>query len=389
KIALKEQKEKNYANILKGWVGTYPTSYYQYEIVISQDPVDITTKSTGRKWERASCERIGGCYGNPTQWIREKKNCGFCSDIEYGNLILYIKNIETGEWEGRQMMRWCKLSDGTKGLGIEKKWYGNKDLPDKLFKERDKLLHKLSEKTGIPIEFEGVCVTPYVYAGYSDIIRAGNTKIRYPRYTMSKTRLLEKVLKIVPMVYHTLFEHLGEEIWCYSYNPSSAEYYLSCIEHYYIPDSIDSASNFYDIIDILTSMYNYNEFTLDFDDIKEDILTDYLYADADVVIINSDTELDDYIAEMEEEGEKIPEKIIEDAKKILDYEKWVIFITDPDRAYAITGEDLAAISFNDYGDAIDIEMRIEEYSDRCKESLIKEIPTWIKKLKKIGNIYFS
>ena len=85
------------------------------EIVISQDPMDIATMSTGRDW--TSCMRVGGAHWDDV----------FCL-IEHGSLVAYLirkndKNIE--EPIGRVLIRRFSNEEGLSLAIAEDTSYGN------------------------------------------------------------------------------------------------------------------------------------------------------------------------------------------------------------------------------------------------------------------------
>lgn len=153
-----------------------------FDLVISNDPIDIFTKSTGRSWERESCERVGGQF-----------DAGIFSDIEWCNLIaLLFKSRNATNAIGRVMIRTCKTENGKPSFGIEPIWYtayGKKGGSDygNIFGGTsvgtlEGTIKSIITEKGFEIDYE-TCETPYEYAGYSDNEQDGNVKIIYGEST--------------------------------------------------------------------------------------------------------------------------------------------------------------------------------------------------------------
>jgi hypothetical protein len=138
------------------------------EIVISNDPIDIAGKSTGRDW--TSCETIGGDWGWPP-------NCGWCDDIKANNLIAYIRKVGNKEqWLGRKMIRWCIRSDDHQPDVLAEKYYSSWENAKYRPIMEYTLSNILRDKgySGKPGNVS--CVTPYGYSGYLD--SADSAKVR-------------------------------------------------------------------------------------------------------------------------------------------------------------------------------------------------------------------
>lgn len=156
--------------------GYYYKSKMHY-IIITNDPLDIFMKSTGRSWERESCERIGGSYED-----------GIFSDIEWCNLIAFIYNVnDANNPIARIMIRTCETSDGEPSFGIEPIWYtvrgkmdfnGAARLDGMLIKSASQFLISVIKQQGFDMDYER-CNTEYVYHGYSDREQDGHTMISY------------------------------------------------------------------------------------------------------------------------------------------------------------------------------------------------------------------
>ena len=88
------------------------------EIVISNDPIDVAGKSTGKSWD--SCEKIAATA--PWGW---PPNCGWCDDVKANNLIAYMRRVGEDEWIGRNIIRWCIREDDKRPDALIEKYYGN------------------------------------------------------------------------------------------------------------------------------------------------------------------------------------------------------------------------------------------------------------------------
>ena len=158
-------------------------------IVISNKPIDIFMKSTGRAWEDDSCERVRGPYEN-----------GIYSDIEWSNCIaLLYKKSDKKNPIGRVMIRTCEDHEsGKPSFGIEPIWYtikgrqeddGSVDGID-IFDLRSKLVTIITEK-GFSMDYD-TCITPYKYMGFSDKMEHGRTEITYGEMRIDVKEILKR-----------------------------------------------------------------------------------------------------------------------------------------------------------------------------------------------------
>lgn len=312
-LAHEKQQTSSEGTILKSFNGTYAVPKNpNYEIIISQDAINILQKSAGQLWERESCERVAGSFGSPETWLKTGENCGFCSDIEHGNLVLFIKNKKTGKIEGRQMLRWCEDSKGNKKLGVEKRWYGARNIPSNVMKYKTELLKELGEKTGIDVTYKGSCKTPYIYGGYSDQMAKGNTQITY--YGLSEG--FEETRRKMPHWGEFVLDHLGEDL--YLWNVGKREYRIDKLEKITIPSEFRDVD---DLIDFLYIIDYYQHHTFDLEDIADDVISDYIYTDESNTYLRDEEELDERI---EEWGWKFEKNAEEKARKLLEKDKTVI-----------------------------------------------------------------
>tara|TARA_R110000824_G_scaffold5793_8_gene26680 strand:+ start:12559 stop:17205 length:4647 start_codon:yes stop_codon:yes gene_type:complete len=148
----------------------------------TNEAFDMLTKATGRKWgwPSESCETWNGCFGR-----------GPCSDIKYGNCIIWI--FEMGDdkiypedyiqWNhdeiGRLIVRWGEGMDaeaepvGIK-VGIEPGAYPKQAA---WTKNMIKAVALILKDAGL-FNYE-TCRTPYRFMGYSDYAHEGRTRINY------------------------------------------------------------------------------------------------------------------------------------------------------------------------------------------------------------------
>jgi len=148
------------------------------EIVISNDPNDIAAKGTGHEYINEGCETVqSGGFGwkewTPDELSGKKPaphhGCGWCDDIKYNNLVVYLRNKEEKnprkKWFDRAMIRWCIRDDDKKPDAVIETVYG-KDHYKPMIRE---IVTKILNKNGFTGSTDGLaCVTPYKYTGYAD-----------------------------------------------------------------------------------------------------------------------------------------------------------------------------------------------------------------------------
>ena len=177
-----DKSAKNHLNRIKPNGPDWPTSAAgNYYIVISNDPMLVVTKSTGRTWSNQSCESYNGAHPE-----------GPFSDVKWGNCVVYVfKDDKPSKgWpiiynetklKGRTLLRWG-LKDNVKGswgVGVERRVYpSNKTwgLP-------------VATAIGMILTDKGLmnykkCRTPYKYGGWSDTMRGSHRNIVYQGFTM-------------------------------------------------------------------------------------------------------------------------------------------------------------------------------------------------------------
>jgi len=146
-----------------------------YMLWITQDPFELLTKSTGRKWSErnASCENWDGCYAE-----------GPVSDVKYGNCIVWVykKGVEEYRHEiGRFLLRWGDAySGGTvigHDIGVEAQVYPKDPRESPWGFNLLGAIGKIIKDAGL-LKYE-VCKTPYKFMGYSDKAGAGKCRINY------------------------------------------------------------------------------------------------------------------------------------------------------------------------------------------------------------------
>ena len=134
------------------------------EIVISNNPIDVAGKSTGKAW--TSCETIS----LTAEWGWPPK-CGWCDDVKANNLIAYIRRVGETEWVGRNMIRWCIREDDNRPDVLIEKYYG--DIEDANFPLYQWImrnnLKKIVRSKGYSGTLGGtLCKTPYNFTGFVD-----------------------------------------------------------------------------------------------------------------------------------------------------------------------------------------------------------------------------
>tara|TARA_Y100000996_G_scaffold342105_2_gene279515 strand:+ start:8256 stop:12773 length:4518 start_codon:yes stop_codon:yes gene_type:complete len=152
-----------------------------YYLVISNDPVLVATKSTGRTWAGTSCENYNGAY-----------NRGPYSDIEHGNAIVYIFKADkkTDGWpdkqnatlKGRTLLRWGNRDDekGVFDIGVEKRVYPS----NKVWGLQVATAIGLILKDSGFLKYKTRCRTPYIYKGWADTMGKNGVRINYTKLIM-------------------------------------------------------------------------------------------------------------------------------------------------------------------------------------------------------------
>jgi hypothetical protein len=166
-----------------------------YIFHITNDPIQVLTKSTNRTWGSESCEKLSSSYSSN----------GPFSDIEWGNGIGFLyqsKDLinDAGELVvdentmkvclGRFMFRWGigKDSNGNEigsRIGVEKSVYG-RNIGEFYGTKSPTWRLPVSRCVASLLTNEGLwdfntINTPYVYKGYSDEMGTSNTRINYSR----------------------------------------------------------------------------------------------------------------------------------------------------------------------------------------------------------------
>ena len=146
-----------------------------YMLWITQDPFELLTKSTGRKWSErnASCENWDGCFAE-----------GPVSDVKYGNCIVWVykKGVEEYRHEiGRFLLRWGVAYSGGAvighDIGVEAQVYPKDPRESPWGFNLLGAIGKIIKDAGL-LKYE-VCKTPYRFMGYSDKAGAGKCRITY------------------------------------------------------------------------------------------------------------------------------------------------------------------------------------------------------------------
>ena len=177
-----DKKAQKRLNQIKPGSSLWPMSATgNYYLVISNDPVLVATKSTGRYWASSSCENYGGAYHQ-----------GPYSDIEHGNCIVYIfKDDKTSDgWpmkfgktlKGRTLLRWGNRDDeaGVYDVGVEKRVYPS----NKVWGLQIATAIGLILKDAGFLKYKNRCRTPYLYKGWADSMGKNNCRINYTKLIM-------------------------------------------------------------------------------------------------------------------------------------------------------------------------------------------------------------
>lgn len=157
------------------------------EIVISDSPDDIAAKSTGHKILGTSCETVDPTSRSHAfgwgRWTKEQiegkepapsHGCGWCSDVEANNLIVYLRKKDEPDpkkrWLGRAMIRWCIREDDGKPDAILENYY-KQSVPESARYHHmfNQAVTDIMNKHGFTGSRDGhKCTTPYPYTGYDD-----------------------------------------------------------------------------------------------------------------------------------------------------------------------------------------------------------------------------
>ena len=138
----------------------------QYLIEISNEPLHILTRTTGRPGY--SCEQISEHY-----WL------GPFHDVALANATAYFFDAVSNEWLGRVNMRWCITDKGEVDIGIDPNIYPA-ELKFNNYRDDDILMwalyHILFDRGYFDYK---TALTPYAYKGHSDTTVAGGVKLPY------------------------------------------------------------------------------------------------------------------------------------------------------------------------------------------------------------------
>jgi hypothetical protein len=181
KIAHDKNAQKR-LNQIKPGASLWPASASgKYYLVVSNDPVMVATKSTGRSWANTSCENYNGAY-----------NRGPYSDIENGNAIVYIfkDDKKSDGWpgkygatlKGRTLLRWGNRDDekGVYDIGVEKRVYPS----NKVWGLQIATAIGLILKDAGFLKYKTRCRTPYIYKGWADTMGKNGVRINYTKLIM-------------------------------------------------------------------------------------------------------------------------------------------------------------------------------------------------------------
>lgn len=145
-----------------------PEDYEDLYIEISDDPEDIAMKSTGQKW--TSCETV--CHGAGGGEHLKGNHNGWRDDIQFNNLIAYIKRKKEKKPLARCMIRWChREDDGLPDAFVEDAKSAKEDAKYRQIIKKN-VIDILQKKGFSAIKGPVKCVTPYDFTGYVDEFRA-------------------------------------------------------------------------------------------------------------------------------------------------------------------------------------------------------------------------
>ena len=168
------------------------------EIVISNNPIDVAGKSTGKGW--TSCETISP----KAQW-GWPPNCGWCDDVKANNLVAYMRRVGETEWIGRNIIRWCIREDDNRPDAFIEKYYGNIDDPNFPLYQwimRHNLKKIVRDRGYSGMLGDTLCKTPYNFSGWVDALHYGRYDVGPIKYHLGERgkEIEEKEEK--EMVYH-------------------------------------------------------------------------------------------------------------------------------------------------------------------------------------------
>lgn len=152
-----------------------------FDVVISNHPLDVVAKSSGQGWSAISSEKLGDPYQR-----------GIFSDVENGSAVAFLVGKKNGVINARVMLRVCS-GEKDRGMGIETSIYydnGNKGgqaganagiLIAKNVKAKDFYAYIVKILDDSNLSNYKTCITPYIYKGYSDVAEKHNTIIEYKK----------------------------------------------------------------------------------------------------------------------------------------------------------------------------------------------------------------
>lgn len=161
--------ENYYGSIFEDVTGTYAVvDEYggQFLIEISNEPIHILTRTTGRPGY--SCEQINQHY-----WL------GPFHDLALANATAYFWDAFSNEWLGRVNMRWCITDTGKIDIGVDPNIYPA-EVTHNNRRDDEMLLWALYTILLDAGYFNyKTAETPYIYKGHSDTTLSGGVKLPY------------------------------------------------------------------------------------------------------------------------------------------------------------------------------------------------------------------
>lgn len=182
---------REHGNLMSEITGKYQSDYDENVIYyISTDPFDIFTKSTGRSWSPANCERAFG-----------DSEIGIYSDISHNSAVVFILDKRIKGFESaiaRMNLRLCVVDEEANdpkerySIGWDINWYQGKHSHDRLQSHGDQKfanvnltanqareeIVKIAKNRGFKMDYI-TCTTPFAHEGYSDIESSKNAFITY------------------------------------------------------------------------------------------------------------------------------------------------------------------------------------------------------------------